>query len=606
MSRTPAPPGTWRLLRPYLRPHWPALAGATLFTIAMTAATLAGPWPLKLAIDQLAERPSPFALTPEDVRRLLALVALVIVIAAVSAVGSYYAEFWLTRAGERIVHALRVATYAQLQRLSLAFHARRQTGELLTHVTGDVNAVGYLFAETLGTLAAAGLLLVGMVAVCLVLDPLLTLAAFAIAPTLFVVIFHYQRKVKSAAREQRAMEGEIASVANEALSAMPVVKAFGTEDFEHERVARRSEERLAVGVQASRLEARFGGIVDLLGAVSTALVLGCGILAVAAGRITPGDLVVFVAYAGRLYKPLRDIARQSTRVARAMARLDRVGEVLRSDEVLEERGRRASGRARGELVLEAVTFSYTPDRVAVRDLDLRIPAGARVALVGASGAGKSTVGALVARFYDPAAGRVALDGRDAREYALPWLREQVGVLLQDTILFTGTVAENIAYGRPASDDAIRLAAGLAGADEFVRALPDGYATLLGPGGTGLSGGQRQRIGIARVLLRDPPVLVLDEPTTGLDAESEARVLAGITSLVEGRTTVLITHSLALARTADLVAVLDQGRLVETGPPEELLARESRFQALMAAPGPPGQAASLAAARARLRGAEAAK
>ena len=237
------------------------------------------------------------------------------------------------------MHSLRVATYAQMQRLSLSFHAKRQTGDLLTHVTGDVNAVGYLFADTLGGLGSAALLLVGMVVVCLLLDVVLTVAAFCVVPPLFLAIRHYQAKVKNAASRQRAKEGEIASLANEALSAMPVVKAFGTERFEEDRVERSSQERLTVGVEASRLEARFGVVVDLLGAVSTALILGIGMLRVASGRITPGDLVVFVSYSNRLYRPLREIARQSTRFARAMARLDRIGDVLRSDEVLEERRR---------------------------------------------------------------------------------------------------------------------------------------------------------------------------------------------------------------------------------------------------------------------------
>ena len=394
---------------------------------------------------------------------LAALVALVLAIAAVDAASSYYSEYWLNRAGERIVHALRVATYAQLQRLSLAFHSRRQKGDLVTRVTGDVNAVGYLFAETLGTLASAVLMLAGMFVVCLVLDPVLTAAAFVLTPPLYLVIRYYQRAVKNAARKQRVKEGEIASLATEALAAMPVIKAFGTERFENDRVQRSSEERLRVGVEAVQLEARFGGLVDIIGSVSTSLILGLGIVSVAAGRITIGTLVVFVAYSGKLYKPLRDIARQSTRFARTMARLERIGEILHCDEVLEERGHYAGegthgytgDRARGDIRLEGASFRYGSDRWALRDVDLHLPAGKTVAVVGASGAGKSTVAALVARFYDPSSGRMTFDGRDARECSLPWLREQVGVLLQETILFSGTVAENIAYGREVQPDADR-------------------------------------------------------------------------------------------------------------------------------------------------------
>ena len=278
---------TWHLLRPFIARHAGALGGAAVCTIAATAAALAAPWPLKFAVDRLTEQSDeiPFTLDRSDVAFVVAVLGLVLGIAVVNALASYYSEFWLNRAGERIVHSLRVATYAQMQRLSLSFHARRQKGDLLTHVTGDVNAVGYLFSDTLGGLASAVLLLVGMVVVCLVLDPVLTLVAFCVVPSLFVVIRHYQAKVKKAASRQRAKEGEIASLANEALSAMPVVKAFGTEHFEGARVERSSSERLTVGVEASRLEARFGVVVDLLGAVSTALILGIGVLQAAAGKI---------------------------------------------------------------------------------------------------------------------------------------------------------------------------------------------------------------------------------------------------------------------------------------------------------------------------------
>jgi ABC-type multidrug transport system fused ATPase/permease subunit len=577
--------GTMRLLRPYLLRHWWALAGAMIGTAMMTVASLATPWPLKFAIDHIAERAADgggFELTREDWWLLVGLALSVLVIAAVGAISSFYVDYWLNRSGERIVHALRVATYAQLQRLSLAFHARRHKGDLVTRVTGDVNAVGTLFADTLGALSSAILTLIGMFVVCMILDPVLTGLVFLMAPPLYLVIRHYQRAVKKAARQQRAKDGEIASLATEALTAMPVVKAFGTEQFEHDRVERRSEERLEVGVEAVRLEARFGGLVDMLGAVSTALMLGVGVFSVAQGRITAGTLVVFVAYSGKLYKPLRDIARQTTRWARTMARLERIGEILRCDEVLEEHGAptaRTTRRASGEISLHNVSFRYVPERWAIRDVTLHVPAGRTIAIVGGSGAGKSTLGALVARFYDPMSGRVCFDDRDARDCPLEWLREQVGVLQQDTILFSGTIRENIAYGRTAAAWRIQQCAELAGAMEFINDLPRGLDTVLGPGGAGLSGGQRQRIGIARVLLRDPPVLVLDEPTTGLDAISERRVLDGIFSLMEGRTTIVVTHSLPLARRADEVVVMAGGRIVEVGPPEELLTRRSAFGTL---------------------------
>jgi ATP-binding cassette subfamily B protein len=544
-------------------------------------AELAAPWPLKLVLDRvLGDRPRPFQLSNDDLVLLAAVACAFVAIAIAGAVASFFADYWLERAGERIVHDLRTATYQHLQRLSLAFHDRRPKGDLVTRVTADVSAVGDLFAQTLGTLASAVLVLAGMAVVTLLLDPVLALATFLVAPPLALVTAHYQKKIRLAARRQRAKEGEIASLANEALSAMHVVKAFGTERFEHERVERTSAERLAAGVYVSRTEALFGGLVDVLGAVSTAVVLVFGTLRVASGALTPGELVVFVTYTGKLYRPLRDLARTANRTSRAMARAERIGEILAADDVLEERpGATAGDRASGLVELQDVSFGYSSERTALRGVSLALAPGEQLALVGPSGAGKSTIGALVARFYDPASGCVRLDGRDARDWTLPWLRDQVGVLLQETILFSGSVAENIAYGTDAGHEEIVAAARAAGAHGFVSALPDGYETRLGPRGVGLSGGERQRIGIARVLLRNPPVLVLDEPTTGLDAHSEARVLEGLRRLVQQRTTLLITHSTALAASADRVAVLEGGRIVEAGEPDCLLAAGGAFARL---------------------------
>ncbi|HET9860721.1 MAG TPA: ABC transporter ATP-binding protein [Nocardioidaceae bacterium] len=573
---------TWTLLSGHARRHWGALVGAAGSTVALTVAQLASPWPLKLAIDELVTgRGTGFELTSGDFSLLFLLIAMVLGIALVEALATFSADFWLNRSGEQIVHDLRTATYEHLQRLSLVFHSNRPTGDLVTRVTGDVNAVGALFAQTLGTMASSVLVLIGMFAVTFWIDPLLAFVAFLVTPLLLATTMHYQKRIRQMARSQRAKEGEIASLATEALSAMQVVKAFGTERFEHDRVHRRSAERLKVGVESSKVEARFGALVDVLGAAATALVLGLGVLAVADGRISPGDLVVVVAYTNKLYKPLKDIAKQASRVARAFARLERIAEILASDMVLAD-GTDSSvpdRRAAGTVDLDDVHFRYTEDRPALDGVTLHVPSGSRLALVGESGAGKSTVGALVARFYDPSHGSVRVDGRDAREWPLRWVRNQVGVLLQDTILFSGSVRENIAYGTETDPARVEEVARAAGALTFIQALPDGFDTMLGPGGIGLSGGQRQRIGIARVLLRDPPVLVLDEPTTGLDAESEAQVMAGLNRLVEGRTTILITHSTALARGADHVAVMSAGRVVEYDTPERLLARESVFRNL---------------------------
>jgi ATP-binding cassette, subfamily B, bacterial len=594
----PAEAQSWRrsvrLLLPFFTRNGAALGGASAATIFATVATLAQPWPLALVIDELVGvHDGAFTLTASDYSFLALVAGLVLAIAAVLAASEYFTDLWLTRAGERIVHDLRVALYAHLQRLSLVFHNRQQKGDLVTRVTGDVNAVGTLFSESLGEIVAAALLLIGMAVITFVLDPMLALVTLAVVPVLFAVTVYYGRRVKALARRQRREEGQIASLAAETLAAMPVVKAFGSEEYESGRIASRSALRKEIGVEAAKAEARFSGLVEIIGAVARGSVLVFGVFRVAAGAISPGDLVVFVTYANKTYRPLRDIARQATKVSRAMARADRVAAILAADQVLEERsGSFGGGRAAGDVELERVSFRYSPDRPALSDLSLHVPAGSRVALVGPSGAGKSTVGALLARLYDPDDGRVLIDGRDARECALAWLRDQVGFLLQETMLFAGSVGENIEYAASgASRDAVVEAARTAGAHEFITRLPQGYDTELGPAGIGLSGGQRQRIGIARVLLRDPAILVLDEPTTGLDATSEDELMGGLERLMRGRTTFVITHSTGLARRAERVVVIADGRVVEDGPPEQLLEELRIFremaerQGMAAAPGP---------------------
>jgi ATP-binding cassette subfamily B protein len=554
-----------RVLRPHIRGQKSALGVAGLSTIFLAAAELARPFPLKLIIDRLlAENGAPrtFDLDGGDLLLLAGIAELVLAIAVVEAVASYQMELRLRRAGERIAHSLRVAVYGHLQRLSLSFHEQRREGDLVTRATGDVNTVGLLFSESLGVVASSVLLLLGMIAVSVWIDPILALATFGSAPLIGVLTWYTRRRIKAVSRRQRTKEGEIASLATETLSAVKEVKALGSEGYERERLERISEERQEVGIEAARIEGRFAGAVDLLGALGAATVLVVGVFRVASGAVSPGDLVVMVSYARRIHRPMRDLARQAGRISRALVRAERVAEVLASDDVLKERPRAFRGpRARGDLELDSVSFAYTPDRPVLSDFSLDVPAGEKVALAGPSGIGKSTVAALLARFYDPDAGRVLIDGRDLRDCSLRWLRDQVGLVLQETILFTGTVAENIAYGTEAGRRDVVRAAKAAGAHSFITDLPDGYDTMLGPRGVALSGGQRQRIAIARTLLRDPSVLVLDEPTAALDAQSEAEVLRGLEALVEGRTTLIITHSPALKRWADSVLTLDPGRAV---------------------------------------------
>jgi ATP-binding cassette subfamily B protein len=524
--------GSLHALRPHVGGQRSALAVAGLSAIFLTAAELAKPFPLKFIIDRLlAENggPRPFDLDRWDLLFLAGVAELVLAIAVVEAVASHQMDLRLRRAGEKIAHSLRVAVYGHLQRLSLSSHEQHREGDLVTRATSDVNTVGLLFSESLGLVASSVLLLVGMVAVGIYIDPILALATFAAAPLIGVVTFFTRRRVKAA------------SLA--------------------------TEERQEMELEAARIEGRFARVIDLLGAVGIATVLVVGVFRVSSGAVSPGDLVVMALYARRVHRPLRDLARQVGRISRALVRAERVAEILASDDLLEERpGAYRGPRAEGHLELDSVSFGYAPDRPVLTDLSLSIPAGQKVALAGQSGIGKSTVAALTARFYDPDSGRVLLDGRDLRDCSLQWLRDQVGLVLQETIVFTGTVAENIAYGTTADSSEVIRAAKVVGAHSFIVDLPGGYDAVLGPRGVALSGGQRQRIAIARTLLRDPSLLVLDEPTAALDEQSEAEVLAGLETLVQGRTTVIITHSPALERWADRVVKLDSGYVVDEPSP----------------------------------------
>ena len=574
-----------RLVRDIVRRHWLALGGGGVGAVLITAAELAAPFPLKWVLDEVIHnRTGTFTFDRDQFRLLFILAQLVIGIALVGALGAYVGEVWLKRAGERIAHDLRVRTYAHLQRLSLGFHDKRHKGDLVTRLTEDANAVGDLFSDAIGSMAQAVLLLGGIATISIMLDPWLAIVLLVVTPILGIVTGYFRTRVRLAARAQRAHEGQIASLASESLSAIRVVKSLGGEVYENDRVAVSSEERRRHGVLVAGLEARFSATVEVIGAITMTVVLVVGAFRVSAGAVTAGSLVVFVRYSSRLYRPLKDIARYSTKATRAMARAERIADVLSADDMLRDRpGAYAGPRAKGGLAFEHVNFAYDGGRGGLNDVSLTIPAGQRVAIIGPSGAGKSTLGALVARFYDPADGWVLLDGRDLRHCSLDWLRDQVGMLLQDTVLFTGTVAENIAYGRVASRESVAAAARAAGADAFILSLPNGYDEPLGPQGVGLSGGQRQRLGIARLILRDPPLLVLDEPTTGLDSISEAHVIDGLQDLMSGRTTLLVTHSIALARKCDRIIVIRDGHIVQDGSADQLDDQPGLFRELAGVP-----------------------
>ena len=487
-------PTTLTVLRPYVRQQWPPLLVAAIATLVIAAADVASPLPLAYLIDHvLTVGGKGTEVDLSDFSRsdyfTIGYVGLAVLgIAAAEAIATYQSDLRLELAGERIIHELRLAIYSQLQRLSISFHARLQTGDLVTRVTGDVNAIGDIFAGSLGALVSSFLIFLLMLGASLYIDPVLALCAFAVTPVLALLSFWFRKRARVSSRQMRSREGEIASISGEVLGAIREVQAFGSEEYERARLEAKSAERWHAGIRASRLEGRFAGMIDFASEIGIALVLVVGAYRVHSGDLKLGLLTVMVMYAGKVYRPLSAIARQGSRISKALARADRVAEILAADDVLDDPQNGYNGRrATGEIQLDDVVFGYDREHPALHGLSLFIPAGQRVAVIGRSGAGKSTLAALIARFYDPFDGSVLIDGHDLRECRLRWVRNQVGLVLQEGVLFTGTIADNIAYGIEAEPEQIVAAAKAAAAHEFIEKLPDGYATMLGQRGVGSLG-----------------------------------------------------------------------------------------------------------------------
>jgi subfamily B ATP-binding cassette protein MsbA len=422
------------------------------------------------------------------------------------------------------------------------------------------------------------LTLAGMLVVMFYLDWRFTLIALSITPILFVVVYTYTRRIKQASRALRKKEGEVVSVVEEVLSSIRVVKAFARERYEQERLEQQSLESVEMALAARSLKAKLAPVVQVIVAAGTCLVLWYGVNLVLTGKMTPGSLLVFLLYLGKMYKPMRDLSKMTDTVSKAGVGYERIREVIETeDEIRNLPNAKKAPDFRGEIEFDHVSFAYTAGYATLSDVSFKVEAGQVAALVGPTGAGKSTIASLIARFYDPQSGAVRIDGMDVRNYKIKSVRRQISFVLQETMLFRAPVWQNIAYGKPeASREEILRAAKLANADEFIRDMPQQYDTMLGEKGATLSGGQRQRIAIARAVIRNAPILILDEPTSNLDAASEELVFEALTRLMEGRTAIVIAHRLATVRRADVIFVLDHGTLVEQGTHATLLSAEGLY------------------------------
>ena len=565
-----------------IRPYWKQLALAFVAVLGETFSDVLEPWPIKIVIDNILQSKklpgwlAGFVSGAFGQNKLAVLnfaVATVAGIAVVGAISSYVEKYLTTSVSQWVTHDLRRTLYNHIQRLSLAEYDKTQTGDLISRVTSDINAVQDFINSALLGIVVNILTLVGMAGVMFYINWRFTLIALSIAPALFAVVYYLTRRIKKASREVRKKESELVSVVQEVLTSVRVVKAFAREDFEVTRFESQSLENVETALEARSIKAKLSPIVDVMVAAGTCLVLAYGARLALSGQISAGVLVVFLLYLGKMYKPMRDLSKSTDTVSKAVVGYERIEEVLDIEaRVRDLPGARKAPRFKGKIEFDHVNFAYDDKIPVLKDLSFETEAGQVAAIVGPSGVGKSTIISLIPRLYDPQSGTIRIDGVDIRRYKLKSLREQISFVLQETLLFHTSVWENIAYGKPdASPDQIIRAAKQANAHEFIVQLSEGYGTMVGERGVTLSGGQRQRIAIARAIVRNTPILVLDEPTTGLDSSSEQAVIEALERLMKGKTCIVVAHHLSTIRHADVIFVVKESELVEKGTHDQLLA-----------------------------------
>jgi len=580
-----------RLIRELIRPYRGSLLVILLAMLVETAMSLAAPWPLKIIIDNVVGhhrlapwldhlfRPMLEGGQKMQVAALAALAALLI--AVLGAIASYIDNYFTESVGQWVAHDLRMRTYHHLQRLSLGYYNTHQTGALLSTITTDIQTIQSFASSSSLDILVDLFTILSMLGLMFWLNWDFTLIALGVTPFLLLFVSRFKKAVKKATREVRKEQSEIVAVVQQGLESMQVIKAFGRQEQQQEQLGEVSHATINAALRARRIKSLLSPIVTVSVAACTAVVLWRGSWLILHDMMTVGALTVFLAYLSRFFKPVKDLATMTNQIAQAAVGVERIRAILDTDNIIEEKPDAVEpGPVAGAIEFEHVAFGYDAEVPVLQDVTFGIEAGQFVGVVGPTGSGKSTIVSLIPRFYDPLSGVVRIDGKDVRDLKLKDLRDQIGYVLQDTVLFRGTVGDNIAFGRPgATDDEIIAAAKLANADEFISRMPGGYRTMVGERGVTLSGGQRQRIGIARVMIRNSPILLLDEPTAALDTESEHLVIDALERLMKGRTVITIAHRLSTIRDADKIIVISGGTVAESGTHEELLAAVGIYSGL---------------------------
>ncbi len=568
--------GLYRRLSQQARPYW--LHFTALFGLGLLASPIAllNPVPLKIVVDSvLGGRPLPpflQAVLPQAVTQtaaaiLLVAIGLLLAVAVIGQVQGLTSTLLRTWVGERLVLDLRSQIVDQVQRLSLLYHDSRGTADSLYRIQHDAPAIQNILVDGVIPFITAAMTLATMIVVTARLDWPLALVGLGVCPPLLILSRVYRGRLRKQSRHVKKLEAKTLAVVHETLGALRVVKAFGQEARQTDRFVRRAREGMAARIHVALVEGRFGILVGLTAALGTAAVLLIGVRHVHAGVLTLGQLLMVLTYLGQLYDPLKTISRKAAAMQSYLASAERLFALLdERPDVPERPNARPLKRSAGAVAFRGVSFGYDVDRPVLHQVTFEIAPGARVALAGATGAGKTTLVSLLTRFYDPSEGAILLDGVDLRDYRLADLRGQFAIVLQEPLLFSTSIAENIAYGRPgASEWQIAEAARAAGAHDFICRLPHGYATAVGERGMQLSGGERQRVALARAFLKDAPLLILDEPTSSVDVKTEAAILEAMDRLMQGRTAFLITHRQSALATCDVRLHLERGRLLETAP-----------------------------------------
>jgi ABC-type multidrug transport system fused ATPase/permease subunit len=570
------------LIRTLVRPYRGTLLVILLVMIAQTAMSVAEPWPLKIVLDNvigshklphwLDHLLSPVLGSGTKMQIAFAAAIAAIVIASLGALASYVAHYYTTSVGQWVANDLRMRTYHHLQQLSLSYYDSHQTGALLSTITADVQTIQNFASSSTLDIAIDALTIVGMLFIMFWLNWDFTLIAVAVTPFMLFFVARFKKAVKKATHEVRRQQSNVVAVVEQGLQSMRVVKAFGRQNLAQAELAAVSKATVDAALKARRVKALLSPIVTVTVSFCVAVVLWRGSALILAGAMTAGALTVFLSYLTKFFKPVQDLATMTNSIAQTAVGVDRIRAILDADTVIPERPDAQEPESlTGEIAFDNVSFAYSPDAPVLKGVSFRIKPGEMVGVVGPTGGGKSTIVSLIPRFYDPTAGKIEIDGVDIRDYKLQALRDHIGYVLQETVLFQGTVRDNIAYGRAgATEEEIMNAAKLADVDEFVARMPQGYDTIVGERGETLSGGQRQRIGIARAIIRNNPILILDEPTAALDTESESMVMKALDRLMTGRTVITIAHRLSTIRNSSKILVLKEGVVAEQGTHDELM------------------------------------